>query len=325
MAYEQFFLKALPSGVPYLGTDKPLGYPGLASMGALRPDFAVGTGDAVYYDWVSGKAETREEMRQRWREQAILPRFKDFFSSVASYWQKDDHDYRFNDSDPFMPSRPSADDGRAVYLEQVPLITRGSPQSTYRTHRVSRDLQIWMTEGRDFRSPNNMPDSSEKTLWGAQQRAWLQATLRESDAAHLLLISPDPMIGPDFASKSDNHANPNGFRYERDSFFQFVTESKLTDRLTIICGDRHWPYHSVSRDGIHEFSTGTLTDGCEEFPLPKPGDLNSTDPGGEVDQRFLLPRPIASFIHVVSPGDRRPIQLEIWSSQGDLIYSTSRP
>ena len=40
---------------------------------------------------------------------------------------------------------------------------------TYRTHRVSKRLQIWLTEGRDHRSPNQMPDGPDKALWGKTQ------------------------------------------------------------------------------------------------------------------------------------------------------------
>ncbi len=60
---------------------------------------------------------------------------------------------------------------------------------TYRTYRPNRDLQIWFVEGRDYRDPNKMPDGPEKTLWGAQQIAWLKRTLLESDATFRLSMT----------------------------------------------------------------------------------------------------------------------------------------
>ena len=52
-----------------------------------------------------------------------------------------------------------------------------------------RDLQLWFVEGRDYRSPNRMRDGPEKSIWGAEQRAWLQSTLRESDATFKIVAS----------------------------------------------------------------------------------------------------------------------------------------
>ncbi len=40
-------------------------------------------------------------------EQYSQPRFIDLFKQVATYWMKDDHDHRFNDSDPINPSLDS--------------------------------------------------------------------------------------------------------------------------------------------------------------------------------------------------------------------------
>ena len=46
----------------YTGPDKELGYPGLASMLALEPDFFVATGDNVYYDTpYEGRADDRPD------------------------------------------------------------------------------------------------------------------------------------------------------------------------------------------------------------------------------------------------------------------------
>lgn len=67
--------------------------------------------------------------------------------------------------------------GLGVFLEQVPMGRR-----TYRTVRWGKDLQVWMVDGRDFRSPNTMPDGPTKTIWGAEQIAWFKRTVRQSDA-----------------------------------------------------------------------------------------------------------------------------------------------
>jgi len=42
---------------------------------------------------------------RKWHEQFVQPRFIELFSQVPTYWEKDDHDHRFNDCDPHTPVR----------------------------------------------------------------------------------------------------------------------------------------------------------------------------------------------------------------------------
>ena len=167
----------------------------------LRPDFFVGTGDIVYYDNPMRVAETVPQLRKCWHEQFRFPRMIEFFRSVPAYWSKDDHDFRFNESDNSTDRLPLPKTGIDMFREQLPLMATGSDKPTYRTHRVSKDLQIWLTEGRDYRSPNEMADGPEKSLWGAEQREWLKTTMKASDAKWKILISPTPMVGPDDAQE----------------------------------------------------------------------------------------------------------------------------
>jgi alkaline phosphatase/alkaline phosphatase D len=297
---------------PYTGPDKALGYPALASIAKLAPDFFVGTGDNVYYDHPGhrGRAQTQHEMRKKHHEQYSQPRFLELFRSVATYWMKDDHDHRFDDSDAINPVRirapkqqtyypktniyplesgsgflPSHELGLRIFREQLPVVDPADPKPrTYRTHRVSKDLQVWFVEGRDYRSPLDMPDGPDKTIWGAEQKAWLERTLLESDATFKLLVSPTPMVGPDSAEKRDNHTDINGYRHEGDSFFDWLAESGISpEQFFIACGDRHWQYHAIRPDGYEEFSSGALID--ENAIVGSfPGDAGTTDPEGLIRQ-----------------------------------------
>ncbi|MEX0819717.1 MAG: sulfatase-like hydrolase/transferase, partial [Pirellulaceae bacterium] len=247
---------------PYAGPDKHLGYPALASILKMRPDFFVGTGDNVYYDTPkSPRAETVPQLRQKWHEQFVQPRYRNLFAAVPTYWMIDDHDYRIDDGDNTGDHLPLPETARRMMLEQLPVAaTDDDDAKTYRTHRVSRDLQIWFPENRMYRSPNAMPDGPEKSIWGAEQKAWLKQTLAASDATFKLLISPNPMVGPDDARKSDNHTNLGGFRHERDEFFAWLNQEGVAKNFFLICGDRHWQYHSIDPAGIEEFSCGALVD-----------------------------------------------------------------
>jgi len=282
--------------------DKRLGYPAYAAMIALQPDFFVGTGDIVYYDHpAKTAAKTLPELRRKWHEQFRFPRMIEFFGRTPAYWSKDDHDFRYNDADLSGAKLPLQATGIEIFREQMPIHPAGEQSlPTYRTHRVHRRLQLWFTEGRDYRSANLQPDGPEKSLWGAEQRAWLMQSLKASDATWKIIVTPTPMVGPDTAGKKDNHANLNGFRHEATTFFEWLRSEKMSNVMTF-CGDRHWQYHSIHPLGLEEFSCGALNDE-NAISGTRPGAKGSTDPEGLIRQPFLYPKPSGGFLHVTVDG-----------------------
>lgn len=229
--------------------DSSEGFRIFRTMLDMKPDFFVHTGDILYYDHV---AKTLPIARSMWQRNWSWPLHVDFHRSTPSYFEKDDHDTWVNDCWPSMPSTYmhefTFEQGLRVFREQVPM-----SEQTYRTFRWGRDLQIWLVEGRDFRSPNNAQDGPDKTIWGAEQLAWFERTVRASDATFRVLISPTPIVGPDRNKKNDNHAN-SGFTHEGDRLREFLASQK---NMVVICGDRHWQYMSVDpRTGVREYSCG---------------------------------------------------------------------
>ncbi len=307
----------------------PLGYPALATIRKLKPDFFIGTGDNVYYDHPKkGRATTAAEMRRKWHEQFVQRRYVELFAEVPTYWEKDDHDFRYNDCDNTGSRPPLPELGIRIFREQVPVTDPDDPQAvTYRTYRAGKLLQIWLLEGRDYRSANHMPDGPDKTLWGPQQLAWLKRTLLQSDAPFKLVISPTPMIGPDDRSKRDNHTNIGGFRHEGEAFFRWAGRHGFLDKgLFFLCGDRHWQYHSIHPSGFEEFSCGALVDANARLGR-KPGDPKSTDPDGLIRQPFTSPEPSGGFLRVVvepSGPQRAVCRFEFYDEQGTLLHRVER-
>jgi len=307
----------------YAGPDKDLGYPALATMIKMKPDFFVGTGDNVYYDSHDDQEATNAMgMRQKWHQQFVQPRFVELFRNTPTYWEKDDHEHRYNDCDREGNRPPSSDLGIRLFREQVPVVAPGDESSpTYRTYRINRNLQIWLVEGRDYRSPNKMPDGPDKTLWGAEQIAWLKRTLTASDASFKLLISPTPLIGPDDAYKRDNHTNPRGFRHEGRAFFQWLKEQELDKQgFYLICGDRHWQYHSIDPTGIEEFSSGALVDANSRLGR-NPGDPKSTDPNAEIRQPYTQTTASGGFLRVTVTRNAEA-RFEFFDENGERLYRT---
>ena len=224
---------------------------------------------------------------------------------------------------------PSHELGVKTYLEQVPVVDPEEENPvTYRTIRINALLQIWMVEGRDYRSPNTMADGPDKTIWGETQKEWLKSTLLESDAVFKILVNPTPMVGPDGSSKIDNHTNLDGFRNEGDSFFKWLKKNDFQEKnFYILCGDRHWQYHAIHRTGFEEFSCGALVDQNSRMGVD-PGDPESTDPRGRVKQPFTSPVPSGGFLKVdVKPGDNTDgdsISFVFYDEYGTELYRETK-
>ena len=209
-------------------------------------------GDVVYYDKL---ARDTSLAHYHWQRLYSLPTLVNFHRRVPTYFLKDDHDTYVNDSWPGQYHKWTRDftfaDGQRIFREQT-----GLPDPAYRTIKIGRDLQAWLMEGRDYRDPNPAPDEAMKSIWGAQQWAWLRESLEDSDARFKLIISPTPIVGPDRDNKADNHAN---IAFAREGKLVREYLSKIPN-LVVICGDRHWQYHSVDpATGLHEFSVGPVS------------------------------------------------------------------
>lgn len=312
------------AGGPITATDedKRLGFPAFETMRGRKPDFFVGTGDIVYYDNPYRVARTVAELRACWHEQFRFPRMIEFFQHVPCYWSKDDHDFRYNDSDNSSDRLPSSKTGISMFREQLPIAVAGDVESPdYRTHRVTKHLQIWLTEGRDHRSDNKSPDGPEKSMWGVTQRQWLKRTLTESDARWKVIVSPTPIVGPDDGYKSDNHANLKGFRREADDFFAWINDQKIHKNVVLVCGDRHWQYHSIHPSGVNEFACGALNDENSRMGVA-PGEEYSSDPKGLVKQPFTSPEPSGGFLEITAG---MSLLVKHFSDDGKQLYEATLP
>ncbi|MEP4079078.1 alkaline phosphatase D family protein [Haloferula sp.] len=223
------------------------------SMLAAKPDFFIQTGDTLYYDRANPFAKDIATARYKWNRIYALPYLRDFHKSIPSYWMHDDHDVLKDDCWPGQNYGDLTwDQGLKVWGEQIP-----QSDEPYRTFRWGKHLQIWLPEGREFRSPNTMEDGPEKTILGAKQWKWLEKTMRESDATFKLYVSATPVVGPDRKNKNDNHAN-EGFKHEGQRLRKLLSS---IPGCFVINGDRHWQYCSIDPETkLNEFGSGPASD-----------------------------------------------------------------
>ncbi len=295
------------TGQMYPHQDTEGGFKIYRAMLALAPNFLVATGDTVYYDNRSPKANSVKLARYHWHRMYSLPLIVEFHRRVPGYWMKDDHDVYCNDCWPTIKPRLAPftfAQGQRIFREQVPM-----GEKTYRTFRWGKGLQIWLPEGRDFRSPNTAPDGPDKTIWGKEQLAWLKRTILASDAYFRVLISATPIVGPDRKTKADNHAN-KAFAYEGNAFRRWVNENKL-DNFFVVCGDRHWQYYSVDPEtGVQEFSCGPVSD------------VHAGGSPGEDPRYHRFHRVKGGFLSVTvfEEGGRPTIAFRFHDVEGNVVY-----
>lgn len=238
----------------YWRRDTTTGHKIYEAMQKLYPDFYVHTGDIEYYDKPEPYALTEELMHFKWDRLFALPLQRTFWANTTSYFMKDDHDILTNDAYPGMTyGSVSWEKGKEIFeKEQFP-----SHETFYKTIRWGKDLQIWITEGRNYRSSNDMPDGPQKTIFGQEQKEWLFNTLQESDATFKVIINANPILGPDRKNKNDNYSN-EGFEHEGNEIRNFLNQF---ENVYLCNGDRHWQYVSHPKGtNLWEFSCGAGAD-----------------------------------------------------------------
>lgn len=295
----------------YHDRDHPDGHNIYPSMLTLKPRFVSLTGDLVYYDSDPPTAVSAALARYHWQRMFSLPRQAELLRNVASYWLKDDHDTLRDDT---FPGSSLGDltfaEGQKIFREQTPLDHDGPG---YRNFRWGRDLEVWFTDGRDYRSPNKMPDGPDKTIWGKEQKEWFKRTVKASDATWKVLISPTPLVGPDRPTKNDNHSNA-GYKTEGDEIRGWLREN-VPDNFFVVCGDRHWQYHSVHPETqLNEFSVGAASD---EHAGGTPGENPAYHRFHRVKGGFLS-------VTLNREGATSKIVFELRDVMGKVVYTWNR-
>ena len=214
-------------------------------------------------------------------------------------------------------------------IEQLPVAPARGQQERPDLPHPSGQPRLANLADRESHVPQSQRHArrAEQIDWGVEQKAWLRETLQASDATFKILISPTPLIGPDDLRKTDNHADVGGFQHERDEFFNWLTQTGVANNFYIVCGDRHWQYHSIYLDGLEEFSCGALID-ANSRPGRIPGDLLSTDPAAWIKQPYRQDTPSGGFLMVqaVPAGDDKPASLifRFYDEKGEVLHEHTK-
>ncbi|MCG8456960.1 MAG: alkaline phosphatase D family protein [Holophagales bacterium] len=160
-------------------------------------------------DWTDRDALVRV-YAGHWAYNRADPHHRAFLERVPYYAQWDDHEV-INDFGASWPAYPP-EPGRTGYGQLVELGKRalllwnpiGDPaeeideRKIYRSFRWGRHLELFLLDGRSYRSVNELADTPyhAKVLLGDIQRRWLVEGLKSSDATWKIVSSNVPLSIP---------------------------------------------------------------------------------------------------------------------------------
>lgn len=262
--------------------DREHGFPLLGDIDASRFDFTVSLGDWIYAD---NTCEARgrfgnpqvpgdftasldlDQFRRHWRYAEGDAGYRAFRARTYVDW--DDHEI-MND---FGRGHPLLAVGRRAFLEHAPL----EDGRFYRDVRWGAHLHLVILDTRSYRDANDRADdgAEPKTLLGAEQRAWLEAILRRSDATWIVVASSVPLAIPTgfpIEHGRDGWADGgNGQGFERELVGLLRIARDAHRRLVFVTTDVHFasafryvPFEDTPGFVVHELVVGPASAGL--FP-----------------------------------------------------------
>lgn len=230
---------------------------------ASDPEVFVSLGDFPYTD--NGPvATTVAQYRARHVALRTAPTGRQLLEGVGIRAIYDDHEFH-NDWNPVFvegePARYAA--AMQVWDEMFP-IRAPVGDVRYRTWRWGANVEGFLIDCRRFRSENAAPDGPDKVMLGAQQRAWLIASLRASTATFKLVFTSVPL---DFGLGNDSWV---AFTHERGLLLDALVG--ITGVLFLTADQHYFAAHRHAH-GVREIMTGPLRRGIGEVGPVGPGVL----------------------------------------------------
>lgn len=220
------------------------------------PQLWIWGGDNIYADWYErpdGKKESytvnREWITKRYASQFEQTAYASFRKATPIIGTWDDHDYGRNNADRNYKLKAVTRDLSLSFMEVPISDPRWQRQGIYGAYDFGpkgQRTKIILTDNRYFATSKN---AEAPELLGQEQRAWLERTLRASDADLHLIVS-----GTQILSAEHKYEKWADFPETRQWLLDLIRETNMPMTI-LLSGDRH----------IHEISV--LEDDALDYPL----------------------------------------------------------
>ena len=251
------------------------------AMLAEAPDFFMLIGDSIYADTAcaapdnvpgaEGPYTDLEGMRTRYRYHLEDPHYARFLAQTPVYVTWDDHEVINDFGGPMLnainPQLFAA--GQQAYFEYWPVTgPEDDPQRLYRRVSYGAHADFFILDTRSYRDPNVNWDPNPRTLepksmLGAEQFAWLQQGLAESEATWKFIVTSVPLSYPTGFPQPEvdgrdgwaNFTERSGYETELMALL-FYIESQGLHNVVFLAGDTHWPFalsYDPDRNGEPNF------------------------------------------------------------------------
>ncbi|HWN96021.1 MAG TPA: alkaline phosphatase D family protein, partial [Methylomirabilota bacterium] len=227
------------------------GNPVFDTIRQLRPLFYMNVGD-FHYENIRSNALVK--FRIAYDEVLISAPQSLLYRSLPLVYMWDDHDFAGNNSDRGAPSHVAA---RHVYEEYIPHYDMPAGKGNvpiYQTFTVGR-VKFILTDLRSERDEVRTPDGPNKSMLGAQQKAWFKNELLSARGKYPLIfwVSTVPWIGNAGVNYYPIHSTVTGFIHHLNAGQFRRDPATAEDNRNVFNDDDFWGAFTYERREIANF------------------------------------------------------------------------
>lgn len=297
-----------PAEPPWSASTYGGGFEIFDAIAAKAPDLMVWMGDNLYFQ--PPDELDPSSMAARYRRQRALPSLQRLLTAAPQIAIWDDHDYGPNDADMSYVMKGEA---LTLFRRYWANPNYGLPDAPGVFGRARwGDVDLFLLDDRWYRSANRMNDEPGKTMFGAQQLAWLRNALVYSNAPLKLVVN-----GSQMWNRANRFEGFNHFSYEQKALSDWLLAQRV-DGVMFASGDRHFTeLLRVERPGaypLYEFTSSPLTSRAYE----NPDNAERTNP--DLVAGTLVGKRQFGLIRLTGPEQVRRITLESYDAAGALLW-----
>jgi alkaline phosphatase D len=276
-------------------------------MRRAQPDLLLHLGDLHYEDIDVADPEPFQDAYHRVhasRTQSAL------YRSVPIAYVWDDHDYGPNNSSRRAPGQDVAQQMYRAFVPHYALPTGPGAHPIHQAFTVGR-VRFLVTDLRSARTPNDAVGVENRTMMGAEQKAWFKAQLQAARDRYPVIawVSSVPWIADD----PDALDRWSGYPSERRELATFIDSIGVADQLVMLSGDAHM----VALDDGTNNRYGQLNGGG--FPVVHAAAL---DRRGSVKGGPYTHGPYPNRVTLFGDNDGQFVVMDVQDDGGDEVCIT---